>query len=45
MLEKAGQLGEFKLEKAGQLGEFKLEKAGQLGELCQKRVAIWVSFS
>ena len=33
------------LEKAGQLGEFKLEKAGQLGELCQKRVAIWVSFS
>ena len=45
MLEKAGQLGEIKLEKAGQLGEFKLEKAGQLGELCQKRVAIWVSFS
>ena len=45
MLEKAGQLGEFKLEKAGQLGEFKLEKAGQLGELCQKRLANWVSLS
>ena len=45
MLEKAGQLGEFKLKKAGQLCEFKLEKAGQLGELCQKRLANWVSLS